>query len=1049
MADRDVTVKLKADISQFSRSLATAAAEAKALGGSLGGINGPLATTEKQTKSTSNEIDKLSGRLRVMTDLALIAGPALVPLGAAAVGGLVAMSGQLAATAGALGVTLLAVQGLGDGLKALDAYQLDPTAAHLQKLRGELESLGPAGRDFVYFLDSIEPQLKALQNTAHEGLLPGAETGIKELLTLGTKFRSVIKDISTELGGQLSNAGTALAGPKFEAFFNYLQTDAQPILHDMGHTIGNLTEAAANMFVAFGGVSTDFGGGLLKFSEKLAEASRNLDTNQGFQQFLDYIETEGPHALDTLGSMADAILQIVEATAPLGGPVLTILGKVADIFAAIADSDLGTPIFAGLAALALYNRTLALTGKIGETSFGKVLLGEQTATAGLLPLQTKVKTLGTDLLAVGRYGKLATESSGRLGDQLKTVGRSAGLIGGLALASSGLADGMGLSNTASLALVGTLAGPWGAAVGAGVGYALDFKAANDKAGDSVTALSDALRANQGDFAAQQIAIDDARASAAAMADDIKSNSVGEFFKNAFDPDVAVAFTRSAFGMKTADEQLAAAADDAQKSLNGQESGAVSLFNPVHALSTAFLDNAAAATEQAQAVAASEKAMQDEADAAVNAFDAITQYRQALKDAAAQAKKNNAGIQGNSDAVLENRAKLSGLVAAWNGLDQTVTDNIHKFKAARDNFIATAEGMGVSKAAATALWREMAKIPSKKVIPTSTPGMDDAISKAKTLSQILASLHSKDINIALHYQTIGNRGPTGGGPLPGGQPQADGGTIGGARHPYGDKVLSMLAPGEEVISNRHGQADRFRADRAAGRIPGYANGGTAGSTYTSMLGGGNAVAGVQVWTSGVYSIAKALKAFKAELDAASKSVDKEKQARDDLISAEQSFMQSVAGAYSKADLFAGGLSDFDTGLSANINDTQAAQAALATAASHGLNGPLYQALAASGNLSLLQEFAGLSSDQIGIREQQFAAQSNAQSTLGASTATAAGFTQAIKDQTKELKEAQRERKHLAAAVKSLEDKLPGKVEDGARKGIAERDKRTHQRVRTGS
>ena len=43
--------------------------------------------------------------------------------------------------------------------------------------------------------------------------------------------------------------------------------------------------------------------------------------------------------------------------------------------------------------------------------------------------------------------------------------------------------------------------------------------------------------------------------------------------------------------------------------------------------------------------------------------------------------------------------------------------------------------------------------------------------------------------------------------------ADGGTVGGARAPYGDKVLTYLAPGEEVITNRNGEADRFRADRA--------------------------------------------------------------------------------------------------------------------------------------------------------------------------------------------------------------------------------------------
>jgi hypothetical protein len=73
-----------------------------------------------------------------------------------------------------------------------------------------------------------------------------------------------------------------------------------------------------------------------------------------------------------------------------------------------------------------------------------------------------------------------------------------------------------------------------------------------------------------------------------------------------------------------------------------------------------------------------------------------------------------------------------------------------------------------------------------------------------------------------------------------QAHADGGTIHhaaagwtvpGVRDPYGDKVyvglttggLAKLAPGEEVIPNGHGEADAFRRDRAAGRIPAYANG----------------------------------------------------------------------------------------------------------------------------------------------------------------------------------------------------------------------------------
>lgn len=71
-------------------------------------------------------------------------------------------------------------------------------------------------------------------------------------------------------------------------------------------------------------------------------------------------------------------------------------------------------------------------------------------------------------------------------------------------------------------------------------------------------------------------------------------------------------------------------------------------------------------------------------------------------------------------------------------------------------------------------------------------------------------------------------------------RAYGGTVPGSQHPYGDSVLTYLAPTEEVISNRYGQADKNRAElKAANRgaklaVVGYASGGTTGS------GGGRAV-----------------------------------------------------------------------------------------------------------------------------------------------------------------------------------------------------------------
>jgi hypothetical protein len=210
------------------------------------------------------------------------------------------------------------------------------------------------------------------------------------------------------------------------------------------------------------------------------------------------------------------------------------------------------------------------------------------------------------------------------------------------------------------------------------------------------------------------------------------------------------------------------------------------------------------------------------------------------------------------------------------------------------------------------------------------------------------------------------------------------------------------------------------------MPGYARGGEVGGWHEV----GGATQGWHVVDS-AEGVAHALQRLKAALEKAEKSLDKERQARDDIASQRDAFMSQVGGAYSSLDPFAapqasgsgwgaGGrpsaLGSFDAALSGNIASTQAAQQALAFAQSHGLDGPLYAALAASGNLPLLQEFAQLSESEIGIREAQFAAQSNAQASLGSGAAAGAGMTAELKDANKQLREAVQEVKGLRHDVR---------------------------------
>ncbi|MGH3996672.1 MAG: hypothetical protein ACRDTJ_04335, partial [Pseudonocardiaceae bacterium] len=153
-------------------------------------------------------------------------------------------------------------------------------------------------------------------------------------------------------------------------------------------------------------------------------------------------------------------------------------------------------------------------------------------------------------------------------------------------------------------------------------------------------------------------------------------------------------------------------------------------------------------------------------------------------------------------------------------------------------------------------------------------------------------------------------------------RADGGEIMGQRYPYGDKVFAMLAPGEEVISNRFGQADRYRADRASGRIPGYADGGTIPG-YASggrVKGFGNMRHSDQGWANVAAALGRHEKALdrsgkrlERSLGRAEKSVDRAKdtlnkwnQKRDELRSSVSGSLERPWLEGGSTDVWSGGL-----------------------------------------------------------------------------------------------------------------------------------------------
>src|SRR5690349_4447864 len=474
---------------RFTGPTLRAAAAAQVLDKSLNDVSGDSVRTQRSMDSTSRSftksgteaekssrsIDKYSGRLGLLVDVATALGPALVPIGAVAVPAITGLASQMGFAALATGTLLGSLQGVGDAVDKLEKARVAPTDASIEAARVAMSQLSEDGQKFALTLQNFLPVLRQVRDAGGEGWFPGLTKALKELEVLGPKAADIFKAIG-KAGGDLAAEGAAsLTTERWQPFFDFLEDEAPRAMEDLAHTVGDLTHGLAELWMAFTPLNNDFSSWMVDAANAFDEWASGLSQTQGFQDFIDYIRTTGPLVADALGSIGNAVLQIVEAAAPLGGPTLKILTAVADAIASLADSDLGTP----LVALASLTATMRLLGRTADS------LGPKFERAG-----RGVGIFAADLKAASSFGYMtrtemerSAAATGRLSGQFRGFGKNAAMVGGLALAASGASDKLGLTNTTMLALAGSMAGPVGAAFGGAIGLAMDL-------GDRYSGLSD-------------------------------------------------------------------------------------------------------------------------------------------------------------------------------------------------------------------------------------------------------------------------------------------------------------------------------------------------------------------------------------------------------------------------------------------------------------------------------------------------------------------------------------------------------------------------------
>lgn len=821
----------------------------------------------------TKQIDTLSGRLGILLQTATALGPGIVSGATPALAGLVAQAG--AVTLG-VGATVAAFYGIPDAIKAVNKADLNPTIENARLAKEALAELPVEGRAMVAELRSWAGPLTRLRDIGQQQAFPGMIDGLDGVRSRLPDINRLMDVTASKSGDLFSRVGADLAGERWDRQFNHAIQTTPRLLDDVSSSVGSTVHALAALWVATAPLTAQWSTGFRNATNDFDEWATALEGSSGLANFLDYAQDSGANLVQTLGQVSGAFIDIGRAAAPVSGPLMDTLGAVADAVGAIAGTPFGTPIVAGTLALSAYNKALGMTvklqsrasargvGPLGGASgswraqlgmlqrlpaaYRTVTLAEKTLTAAqarrtalarratdarfaLIPDGSKRAALRTYMGSVkdvsaaeSRLALARQRTSGMWRETALGAGKAAAGAAGFAVAMSPLPDKMGLSNTASLAMMGTLAGPWGAAIGGGIGLVMDLSAANQQLADAERDTTAAIKSgSQERITARLKELQSQRKS---LNDGIRGDLADAFnfsagiarvplkFKPQGDDKLAKEIKRT----KEADAELRASTAATRAALTK------TYGRDVARVATMSVEKFSAAVENSMAILSGRAGLRD--------------YEAAL-DAASQAIKDNGK---NLDITTEkgrtNEAALDNIAStaltAADSLNQlnTPMDRLQAariLKRAREDLVDTGVQMGMGQQKAQAFAAKLFALNNARANPKVDVKVAQALGNTRAVWDAINRLHDKKITITTQHvnietnlvytkkgrskahqqQNIYNPGGKADGGTVGGL--AEGGTVPGSRHPYGDSLLTWLAPTEEVTSNRKGQADTFRPE----------------------------------------------------------------------------------------------------------------------------------------------------------------------------------------------------------------------------------------------
>ncbi|MFE3574431.1 hypothetical protein [Lysinibacillus sp. NPDC059133] len=476
-AANDVRVDIGADVAQFKRKTAEVKAKMLALAREKVVIKIEARIEDFQRKIQRIAVNiRAFGELMQHTVMGtmMTVFPAIAPIlanAAVAIANLGPMIGVVAGSTFALGGAFLSA---GAAATAFAAVAI-PT---IKKLFDEEAKLNSVQQQAKNSFDAVKNTYKSLVKETEKPVLQAFTSGMQATDAILNKLRPLFLSSAQAVANLMAQLNTAIGTPPIQNFLEYLNTSGGPMLETFGRSFGNVFQGLLSMltafaplsastakgfeemtarfaewanglsgsakfqafmdyvntnmpkiraifrdaiagvvyfFSAFAGSSSGMMDGLVSMMGRFKEWSATLSQNQGFQQFLSYVQQTAPSVLQLIGNLTTFLVNLGIGMAPLGAKIIEIANKVLEFVNSAMEGNRSNGVLIA-----------------GMISFGGILLA-------VLPNIIAFKELFRDAgKVVGIWGKsfkgvtsLIKDFGGtldKLDPKFKIVGRALGFI---------------------------------------------------------------------------------------------------------------------------------------------------------------------------------------------------------------------------------------------------------------------------------------------------------------------------------------------------------------------------------------------------------------------------------------------------------------------------------------------------------------------------------------------------------------------------------------------------------------------------------------------